>query len=383
MQLKKFQAKDMRQALMQVREALGEDAAILSSRSVTGGGVEVVATRSPPAVTPVGDQAAAAPAVSKAEFGAMRSELNSIRSLLQQRLNGIAWDQFARHTPAQAAVWERLSTMGLPGVINRRLIEGANDARTLEQLWRQSLSALVRQTPVMGSDPVEAGGVFALLGPTGAGKTTTIAKLATRFVLAHGPEDVALVTTDSFRLAAHEQLRTLGRILGVSVRIVDNEHSLSDTLDSLSHKRLVLIDTAGLPSGHPDQIRQLTALAEQPQVQKWLVLPCTTQAQVLNAAWKTCSTAGVSACILTHLDEACTMGEALALCIEHALPVAYETFGQTIPDDLAVATAQTLVRRAVALGREQAATPVDRHRILNDYGSQSMAAVPVAGNAAR
>lgn len=77
------------------------------------------------------------------------------------------------------------------------------------------------------------------------------------------------------------------------------------------------------------------------------------------------------------------MGEALALCIEHALPVVYETFGQTIPDDLAVATAQTLVKRAVALGREQAATPVDRHRILNDYGSQSMAAVPVAGNAAR
>jgi flagellar biosynthesis protein FlhF len=381
MQLKKFVAKDMRSALTQVREALGDDAAILSTRSVAGG-VEVVATQSPPAPDEAAAQAAAEDAVSKAEFGAMRSELNSIRSLLQQRLNGLAWDHFARQTPAQAAIWERLSTMGLPGSVNRRLLEKAGqEARTLEQLWRQVLSALSKMLPVVGADLVERGGVFALLGPTGAGKTTTIAKLATRYVLRHGADDVALVTTDSFRLAAHEQLRTLGRILGVSVRIVDNQHSLADTLESLSHKKLVLIDTAGLPSRHPEQMRQLTELQAQPQIHKWLVLPSTTQAQVLNATWKSCSTASVSACILTHLDEACVMGEALGLCIERQLPVVYETFGQSIPDDLALASGQSLVKRAVALGRAQASIPVDRNRIVNEYGSQTAGNTALANQA--
>lgn len=370
MQIKKFIAKDMRRAMLQVREALGDDAAILSTRSVDGG-VEVMATLAPP-VPPKAGTAGTEPTVSKAEFGAMRSELNSIRSLLQQRLNGLAWEQFSQRTPAQAAVWERLTTMGLPGVINQRLLSMAAGARTLDQLWRQSLGALARLVPVVGHDPVAAGGVFALLGPTGAGKTTTIAKLATRYVLAHGPDDVALVTTDSFRLAAHEQLRTLGRILGVSVRIVDNQHSLAETLQGLAHKRLVLIDTAGLPSGHPEQLRQLADLAAQPSVQKWLVVPTTTQAPVLNAAWKTCSTAGISACILTHLDEACVMGEALALCIERGLPVVYETFGQAIPDDMAVASAQGLVKRAVAMGRAMAAVPVDHHRVQAEFGSHAI-----------
>jgi flagellar biosynthesis protein FlhF len=377
MQVKKFIAKDMRKAMMQVRDALGDDAAILSTRSIEGG-VEVVATQAAP--DPVlSSQPADVTAVSKAEFGAMRSELNSIRSLLQQRLNGMAWDQFMRQTPAQAAVWERLSTMGLPGVVNQRLLSMAVGARTLDQLWRQSLAALMRITPVVGHDPVSAGGVFALLGPTGAGKTTTIAKLATRYVLQHGADDVALVTTDSFRLAAHEQLRTLGRILGVSVRIVDNQHSLAETLDALAHKRLVLIDTAGLPSGHPEQHRQLAELAAQTQVSKWLVLPSTTQGQVLSAAWKTCSTAGISACILTHLDEACVLGDALALCIERQLPVVYETFGQAIPDDLAVADPQSLVKRAVALGRALATVPVDRSKIMNDYGRHGVGARADAG----
>lgn len=381
MQLKKILAKDMRHALLQVREELGDDAAILSTRSLPTGGVEVIATLSPP-LKPKAESPARLPAVagaSKAEIGAMRSELHSIRTLLQQRLNGLAWEQFSSQSPSQAVVWERLSAMGVPGFLSRRLLQAATPGKPLDQAWRQVVGSFVKSVPVVGDDPVAKGGRFAFLGPTGAGKTTTIAKLATRYVLEHGPQDVALVTTDSFRLAAHEQLRTLGRILGVSVRIVDAQHSLDETLESLGHKKLVLIDTAGLPSNHPEQHRQLGMMQEQPSVTKWLVLPATTQSQVLRAAWKTCSTADVSACILTHLDEACVLGEALALAIERDLPVVYETFGQAIPDDIAVAQAQTLVKRAVALGRQQATVPVEKERLMTEYGSQSPSELRVAG----
>lgn len=382
MKLKKIQAKDMRHAMLQVREELGDDAAILSTRSLPSGGVEVVATLSPlaPPKNAATTDAAAQSNVSKAEFGAMRTELNSIRSLLQQRLNGLAWEQFSSQTPVHAVVWERLSAMGVPGFISRRLLNTVQPGASLELTWRHALNTLMKSVPVIGGDPIDRGGIFAFMGPTGAGKTTTIAKLATQFVLQHGPQDVALVTTDSFRLAAHEQLRTLGRILGVSVRIIDNQNSLRDTLDSLGHKRLVLIDTAGLPAGHPEQKRQLELLGDEPDVVKWLVLPCTSQAQVLRAAWKTCSTVGVSACILTHLDEACVLGDALALTIERGLPIAYETFGQAIPDDIAIAQPQGLVRRAVALGRRQAAVPVEREQLVSEYGAQGPAEIRIAGS---
>ena len=371
MQLKKIRAKDMRQALLQVREELGDDAAILSSRSLPAGGVEVIATLTPAmAATPVAQTEKAAPVVSKAEFGAMRTELHSIRTLLQQRLNGLAWEQFSSQSPVQAVLWERFAAMGLPGSLIRKLIGIAGEGRTLDQNWKRALHMLVRAVPAISGDPVQQGGRFALMGPTGAGKTTTIAKLATRYVLQHGPDEVALITTDSFRLAAHEQLRTLGRILGVTVRVVDDQHSLLQTLEVLSHKKLVLIDTAGLPAGHPEQQRQLGMMRDTVDVTKWLVLPATSQAQVLRSALKTCSTAGISACILTHLDEACALGEALALTVESQLPVVYETFGQGIPDDIAAAQSTTLVRKAVALGRRQAEVPIERERLMSDYGGQ-------------
>jgi flagellar biosynthesis protein FlhF len=377
MQLKKIQAKDMRQAMMQVRDELGEDAAILSSRSLPAGGVEVIATLAPAA--PVARAAAAEVAtpennVSKAEFGAMRSELHSIRTLLQQRINGLAWEQFSNRSPSQAVVWERLTAMGIPGFLTRQLVDKAANGKTIDQNWKQVLAALVKSIPVLGNDPVQEGGRYAFVGPTGAGKTTTIAKLATKYVLEHGPDSVALLTTDSFRLAAHEQLRTLGRILGVTVKVVDEQHTLPETLSGLSHKKLILIDTAGLPAGHPEQQRQLSMLRGVINLQKWLVLPVTSQAQVLRSAWKTCSTAGISACILTHMDEACVLGDALSLAIEQKLPVAYETFGQVIPDDIAVAQATALVRRAVALGRQQAEVPVERERLMSEYGGYAQPA---------
>ena len=376
MQVRKFTARDMRQVLKLVRESLGEDAAILSSRSLPEGGVEVVATRAEKPTSPTSPGQGPAPNVSQAEFGAMRSELNSIRSLLQQRLNGMAWDQFERQTPAQAAVWERFSTMGVPAAVIRHLmsqVRDQGDDEKVSELWRKALTAMVKNLPVLGFDPILNGGVYAFLGPTGAGKTTTIAKLATQYVLAHGPDEVALVTTDSFRLASHEQLRALARILGVTVRIVDNQHTLSQTLASLEHKSLVLIDTAGLPAAHAEQAKQIESLKAQPGVRKWLVLPATAQGPVLEAAWRNYGRADVVACVLSHVDEACLLGDALALSIMKGLPVVYETFGQSIPDDIAVAKAPALVKKAIDLGRVLASEPVDKTRLVQGFAAESNA----------
>ena len=300
------------------------------------------------------------------EMNRMRSELNGIRRLLEQRLSGMAWEQFSRRTPIQASIWERLNAMGVPASLSKSLLDKLKPEMTTAEAWRFAIACLARQVPVAGTDLAAAGGVFALLGPTGVGKTTTIGKLATRYVLEHGPESVALVTTDSFRVAAHEQLRTFGRILGVTVRVVDEGHSLRQILESLRHKSLVLIDTAGLHAKDPSLQFQLQTLRNCPEVQNLLVMACTSQAAVLANACRTYSQAGLSGCILSKLDEAGMMGEALALVIDHALPVVYETHGQNIPDDIKVAQAHNLVSKAVALSVH---SEEESERLMYEFGS--------------
>lgn len=300
------------------------------------------------------------------EMNRMRSELNGIRRLLEQRLSGMAWEQFSRRTPIQASIWERLNAMGVPAALSKTLLDKLKPQMTTAEAWRFAIASLARQVPVAGTDVAAKGGIFALLGPTGVGKTTTIGKLATRYVLEHGPESVALVTTDSFRVAAHEQLRTFGRILGVSVRVVDEGHSLRQILESLRHKSLVLIDTAGLHATDPSLQFQLQTLRNCPEVQNLLVMACTSQASVLANACRTYSQAGLTGCILSKLDEAGVMGEALALVIENSLPVVYETHGQNIPDDIKVAQAHNLVSKAVALSVH---SEEESERLMYEFGS--------------
>lgn len=367
MQVKKIVAKNIRQALLQVKEQLGSEATILSTRS-TADGVEIIAGVAAES-TVKATRARPGDSGNNAEIGAMRSELHSIRTLLQQRLDGMAWGQFSSQSPAQAAVWERLSAMGLPGALIQRLLDEAGADGTLDQLWRKVIRRLVTKLPVVGADPLEKGGVFALLGPTGAGKSTTVAKLATRYVLQHGPDDIALITTDGFRLAAHEQLRTVGRILGVTVRVVDSHYTLADALAELSEKRVVLVDTAGLSSSHPEQQRQLDMLQQEQSLTSWLVVPCTSQASVLRNAYRLCAALQISGCILTRLDEAGALGDALALVVEQSLPVVYEGFGQGIPDDLVIAQSERIVKRAVLLARQHAAAAPEpeRARMAADF----------------
>ncbi|MES3006135.1 MAG: flagellar biosynthesis protein FlhF [Pseudomonadota bacterium] len=312
------------------------------------------------------------------EMTVMRAELNGIRRLLEQRLSGLAWDQFARRSPVQASVWERLNAMGVPAALSRSLLESLKPDLSAAEAWRFAIASLARRVPVVGTDIAARGGVYALLGPTGVGKTTTIGKLATRYVLEHGSDAVALVTTDSFRVAAHEQLRTFGRILDVTVRVVDETHSLRQILDSLQHKSLILIDTAGLHPNDPSLQSQLQMLRECREVRKLLVLACTSQAGVLANACKTYAPAELSGCILSKLDEAGTIGEALALTIDLKLPVVYETHGQGIPDDMRVAQAHNLVSKAVALSVHSAD---EKEKLMYEFGEAFADSAGMTGSA--
>ena len=409
MQVKRFFAADMRTAMKLVRDELGADASIIGNRRVAGG-VELTAAldyqaptpvRPNPALeaelrktqarianaqaelstraeqdagkdrqlfanesllapelpaTPVKPQrpveaaAPATPAVDPRALDAMRFELHGLRELIEVQLGSIAWGQLQNRRPQQANLWRRLQRMGLSAELSQALLSKVAGVAEPRQAWRMLLAHLAHAIATPKVEPLEEGGVIALVGPAGMGKTTTLAKLAARYVLKYGAQQVALVSMDSFRIGAQEQLKTLGRILGVSVTQIDPGQSLLQALAPLAKKRVVLVDTAGLPGNDPALRLQLESLASaRIKAKNYLVLAATSQSQVLKAAYHSYKRCGLSGCILTKLDEAASLGEVLGLAIGQQLPVAYVTDGPRIPDDLQVPRSHQLVSRAVGL----------------------------------
>jgi flagellar biosynthesis protein FlhF len=294
--------------------------------------------------------AEAAAAVDSRAIEAMQSELHGLRELIEVQLGSIAWGQEQSRRPQQAGLWRRLQRLGLPAELSRSLLEKVAGITEPRQAWRMVLAYLAQAIKVSKTEPLEEGGVIALVGPAGVGKTTTLAKLAARYVLKYGAQNIALVSMDNYRIGAQEQLKTLGRILDVPVLQIDPSQSLSKTLAPLARKRVILIDTAGLPASDPTLRMQLEALSDRGVKSKnYLVLAATSQSQVLKAAWHNYRRCGLAGCILTKLDEAGSLGDVLGLTISQHLPIAYLADGPRIPDDLHLPRSHQLVSRAVSL----------------------------------
>ncbi len=293
------------------------------------------------------------------ELQELQAEIADMRFLLEQQLDrlGAAANPMP-NSPVLGSVGRRLERIGLPEDVVTKVLNGCTKTHSLSHAWPDALANLAHQLPVNGRDIVDQGGVFAFVGPTGVGKTTTIGKLAARYVLQHGADKVALITTDTYRIAAHDQLRSLARILRVPVRVVDESNSLESLLRSLRHCSLILIDTAGFRHGDPHLKAQLKALADQPQVKSYLVLSCNSQEQMLKASVHAYGAARLQGCVLTKLDETASMGEALGVVMQNRLPVVYTTDGQDIPKNLDVARAHQLVAKAVALLKSNPASAV-------------------------
>ncbi len=195
---------------------------------------------------------------------------------------------------------------------------------------------------LVGDEPT----VTALVGPTGVGKTTTIAKLAARAVLRHGVDEVALVSTDHYRIGAAAQLEHYGRLLGVRVYPAYDGESLRKVLEMLRGRHTVLIDTAGVAANDPRLNQQLDILADAEKLRATLVLAANTHAQSLDDAVLAYLPLKPHSCILTKLDEAPNLGGALSVLIRHRLPLDYTTDGQRVPEDISTADARVLVCRA-------------------------------------
>lgn len=295
----------------------------------------------------------------------LQGEIADLRMMLEQRIWQTASAPLASHSAQHPAhepeplrktdciVSEHLSRLGLAEPLKLALENEIDGNLRMSEAWKQGLAKLARKIPIAPEMNTNAGGVFAFIGPTGVGKTTTLAKLASQYAIEHGPGKVALVSMDTHRVGAVEQMRALGRILDAPVRTVAASSSLMTTLAELKKFPLVLIDTAGFRHGDALLHAQLAQLDQNPSVKRLLVLSSLSQLQTLKASIHAYRPRpNVDACVLSKLDEASSLGEAISAVIHHRLQVAYLTDGQQIPDDVHAATAHRLVSGAVALAKQ-------------------------------
>lgn len=303
-----------------------------------------------------------------AHIDQLQHDIADMRMLLEQQIwqmsgrdSGMGQNGFSMPTqmnmPKQfTVVSQRLHKLGLSDQLIEELMANTKQGERVSVMWRECMAALSKRIPIRRESVLDAPGVYAFLGQTGVGKTTTIAKLAAQYVLKHGPGKVALVTTDTYRVGAYDQLRTMGRILNVPVRVVDQDNSLLTVLSSLKQFPLVLVDTAGFRLGDPLLKAQLDQLEASPMVKRVVVLSCNNQLATMKASLHAHrGQKGLHACVLTKLDESASIGEAISLVAQERIPVAYTTDGQDIPHDIATASGHGLVAKAMRIIQEQQA----------------------------
>ncbi|MFN3919295.1 MAG: flagellar biosynthesis protein FlhF [Methylohalobius sp.] len=278
-------------------------------------------------------------------FASLRCELQEMRRLLDRHLSRESWRELMRESPTRIDLLRTLNELGFARPLALELARQAGVHADFDSALRQVRQILTERVAICDPD-LDCGGIVALVGPTGVGKTTTIAKLAARFRLEHGPRQIALMTTDNYRIAAYEQLSTYARILGVPIRVASNSEELCAILRGFRDKKLILIDTAGMSPRDLRLAEQLALLSEgEMAISTYLVLSAGAQLGSLNEAIKAFAACRPKAVILTKLDEAGCLGPALSALIGCRLPIAFFTDGQQVPEDLHPARSDRLIQR--------------------------------------
>ncbi|WP_372762954.1 flagellar biosynthesis protein FlhF [Pseudoalteromonas sp.] len=286
-----------------------------------------------------------------AEMLRMREEMNAIRQLLEHQVSGLMQQDMARRDPTRACMIDRLEGMGIENAVAEQMARFVPEDVSRQQGWKALLSMVEDQMQTTNNEILRHGGVYALVGPTGVGKTTTVAKLAALGAQKYGADKVALITTDTYRIGAYEQLATYGRIIGCGVKQVKDANELAEVLYHLRNKRLVLIDTAGMSQRDLRLTEQLNTLMRNQRVdiRSYLVLSATAQINVLQETVRHFKKVQLSGCIFTKLDESLSLGEIISIAIQNRLPIGYLTNGQRVPEDIRVANAEKLVKKAEQL----------------------------------
>jgi flagellar biosynthesis protein FlhF len=292
-------------------------------------------------------QTAPQPSVQMTE---MLNEMRNMRSVIESQLTALSWGNIQQRDPVKSKMLSMLLSAGFSASLSRQLTEKMPD--NLDEAkannWIKSILSINLNTIENETEMLDEGGIFALIGPTGVGKTTTTAKLAARYVMKHGTQNLGLITTDAYRIGGHEQLRIYGKILGVMVHAVKDEADLKIALNELKNKHTILIDTVGVSQRDRMVAEQIAMLSSTTMpVKKLLCLNATSTGETLADVIKAYKRKGLDGCIITKLDEAATTGNALDVVIREKLKLFYVANGQRVPEDIHVANKAYMIQQAL------------------------------------
>lgn len=286
----------------------------------------------------------------------MLGEIRTMRDMIASQLTEISWNNIQQRDPEKSRLLSSLLSAGFSASLARQLAEHSpktdNHAEALK--WVQGILGKNIHTVQNEEEVLDQGGVFALIGPTGVGKTTTTAKLAARYVMKHGTANLGLITTDAYRIGGHEQLRIYGKILGVMVHAVKDEADLKIALNELKNKHTILIDTVGVSQRDRMVAEQISMLTNANQnIKKLICLNATSTGETLTDVINAYKGRGLDGCIVTKLDEAATIGNTLDVIIREKLKLFYVANGQRVPEDIHLANKDYLIRQAIKLGESK------------------------------
>jgi len=371
MKIKRYFGTDTRKTMRQIRMEQGPDAAILSCRATAGGTEIVVAIEDElPGSGYIRETARNAQRIEMpkqkttptSELEAIRRELRAMHGMMQDRFSRLADIDMLRRNPQQAGLIERLQEKGFESELARSLVAGLN-IDDLQRAWHNLLVRLAGKLKITNDNILKQGGRIALLGASGTGKTVTIAKLAARYALRHGPNRVALVSSDAHRIGSTQLLERYARLLRVPLQMVRNGAEIKQAMDRFAGFDLVLVDTPGLGQRHPELESQMELLGNVPGLHPYLVASANVYASVLQQIFDSYDQIRLSGIILTKIDESESLGEILSTVIARGLPIAYVSEGQCIPEDLRPARSARLVALALTIA--------DRHLAANPEVAQS------------
>ena len=356
MNIRKFIAPTARQALKDIRNELGDEAVILSNRKIDGG-VEIIALANED-ISQMTDVVArgkpqeirhkeyVAHSTPMALEAPIFSEIKSMHSMLQQQIAALSRNEVRKHDSRDSGFLCKMLNAGFSVQLARRLVDKAPTGNMHNTSWVNQVLKRNLRVPSEEDDIVVRGGVYALIGPTGVGKTTTTAKLAARAVVRYGADRVALLTTDSYRIGAYEQLKIYGKILGVEVQAVKDAEDLRLTISSLRNKHLILIDTVGMGQ-RDERVSDQSEMLDATSVPRLLLLNASSSGDTLEEVVRMYHSNRVIGCIPTKLDEAASLGAMLDVVVRHRLVMHYMTNGQCVPEDLHPINIDYLLHRAL------------------------------------
>ncbi|MGA0584387.1 MAG: flagellar biosynthesis protein FlhF, partial [Castellaniella sp.] len=373
MNISRFFGATNREAMRQVRLALGPEALIISNKRVNGG-VEILATdqTSLPDADAVAAPAQPSPAPQQARSATLRAPaphaeavrhppgadlmgaIDELKGSLETRIDELLWGSQLRRSPQAVMLFQSLLRFGFSTALLRAMLKHMPEQAAARAALQWARNELVRHLPVLASEDAlwQPGLALALVGPTGVGKTTTVAKLAARCVRRAGPGSLVLVTTDTYRIGAHEQLKIYGQMLRVPVHVVQDVHEMRRVMQTVRPDQTLLIDNVGI-SQRDRYIHEQAALLAGAgrQVERLLVLNAVSHGDTLDEVARSYAGDGgtpLRGCIVSKIDEASRLGAALDTAIRYKLPIHYVSNGQKVPENLLFLSAADLVDRALA-----------------------------------